>query len=420
MGNIPEIIAFGAAFTAGFYVNLTAFAVWCAKSKRGIFFAELEEGTGITTVRGEEYERTILAWKGYKIDNLPYEVLDDKGDPVLKDGEPVYQWRETIVPGQEVSPKGYLGFLQRHFKIRYIGMWPMVKQHKSEFRWSEWQKDEQTGVETLKPRKELTSFFYAKTFGYGIRVPGAETGSRVITLNGQEIQVDGGNLSVDLGIAVLIRVRHPRIALFDNEDWFEQLEAVLVDHARLYVGGRSFDDLRSQKESGDSTEHEFSKYMLKLNEHAPIGGKFDSVIDALGIEIFGAQIKTVDLTDASAKEVAATRAVFVAEQERQAKDKETAAEKNRELELGAAKAINIERIGKAEAAALREVAQVAAESDAALFVLRQNTLAKAGEKGNLVIAAGGGSDDTLTTAAVQAHLTAKALKGGTPGATPGS
>ena len=184
------------------------------------------------------------------------------------------------------------------------------------------------------------------------------------------------------------------------------------------------------------TRHPFAEYVMKLNQHAPIGEDSDSIVSALGVQIFGASILDVRLTTTSQKARDATTAKYVAVREREAAQEKAdgeaytirekgKAEAEAERNMADAKAYGQRESGKAEAEAIGTRMKVIAEhGDMGLYILQQDTLAKVGEKGNLVLS-GNGSNDPIAAAAVQARLTgkeiAKATTGSaTTGATPAS
>ncbi len=244
-----------------------------------------------------------------------------------------------------------------------------------QFRWNEWEQKSEGGggtIPSLKHREELTNFFYVQTFNYALFLSGAETGGK---RDGKENT--GGNISVNAQITLLLRIIYPQVAILQNEDWFEQLEAVVLDHARLYVGSRTFEQLHTSVHpiSGGETKNEFCEHIMGLNAHAPIGADTDSIIDAFGVEIVGAVIMSVELAGDSKKIAEKTTAIYVAEQEAKAKitDAEATAKK-------------IKLIGDAEAHAIKARSQAVADfGDVGIFVERQRAIIEAGRSGNTVV-----------------------------------
>ncbi len=296
---------------------LTAFfvilGIW-AIAKTDTFFCFIQEGQGIIIKRGESFHRIIISYHGHHCVIVQEEV----GEGVNK--KMVRRWKIIPKKPDELEhSNGFIGFLEKRLGVYWIGVYPFLKVMTYQFKWNEWeQKSEKSGgtIPILKHREEPTKFFYVQTFNYALFLSGAETGGKK---GGRKNT--GVNISVDAQITLLLRIIYPQVAILQNQDWFEQLEAVVLDHARLYVGSRTFEQLHTSvhPESGEETRNEFCEHIMSLNEHAPIGADTDSIVDAFGVEIIGAVIMSIELSGDSKDILKATTAIYEAEQAAEAK-----------------------------------------------------------------------------------------------------
>lgn len=359
-------IAVGALFSIA--VALVILGIW-AIAHTNTFFCFIKEGQGVIIKRGESFHRIIISYHGHHCVVVEEKVGEGSNMKMVR------RWK--IIPGKPGElehPSGFLGFLEKRFGIYWIGVYPFFKVMTYQFRWNEWeQKSEEGGgtIPSLKHREELTNFFYVQTFNYALFLSGAETGGK---RDGKENV--GGNISINAQITLLLRIIYPQVAILQNEDWFEQLEAVVLDHARLYVGSRTFEQLHTSLHStSGETKNEFCEHIMSLNAHAPIGAETDSVIDAFGVEIVGAVIMSVELAGDSKKIAEATTAIYVAEQKAKAT-----------IVVAEAKAKEIELIGKAEANAFKSrLGEIRDFGTAGLRVAEFDAIVKSGLNGNTVV-----------------------------------
>lgn len=366
---------------------LLLLAIWgISKNERGLFFTNLKEGTGTFRMDGEKAGEIILAMRGHACEVVKETrpIYDQEGKKV---GEKVLR-REKIIEQEPRYSPGILGYLEKKYGIYWMGLPPKSRMRK-EFKWQEWdvqkgddgktvKNEDGTPAMYLNPRKEITNFFFVQTFPYGIVLRGAETGGTKKE-DGSEI---GGNIPVDVEIDLFVRIVYPRIALFDNEDWFGQLGSTVLDHARRYVGTHPYEKLRSlASPRGSAFAHnDFSEDVMKLNNFASIGKVYDGVPDALGVMIYGAQIRTVTLSKVSDSPLAkATTDVYVAQQEKEAAKLRADAE-----------AYEIKEVGGARNKVLKDRIEAAAsQGDIGKLVLNAEAITDAAKTGSTIIANGG-------------------------------
>lgn len=349
--------AMGALFVTA--VAFMIFAIW-AIAHTNKFFGFIREGQGAMIMKGESLHGVVISQLGHTCER-------ERGG----------RRRWEIKQGDLKHEGLILGPLEKNLGIYWFGLYPFRKRLEYPFRWDEWKEevDEKTGkpIVTLWHREERTNFFYVQTFAYAIFLDGAETGKAKGGVNTGEEE----NVSVDVRITLFIRIIYPDIAIMHNENWFSVLKDTVLHHAREYVGSHGFKDLSSsanlpEKEKGN---HEFSEYVMKLNEFAHIGEKSDSILNTVGVKIVGAMIKTVELAGASKNIAEATTAAYVAEQN--AKSTRIAAD---------AKAYEIEAAGTATANAFESrLKKVQAFGDIGIRVAELDALVKSGEKGNTIV-----------------------------------
>jgi len=222
-------------------------------------------------------------------------------------------------------------------------------------------------------RNDPTSFFFVKTFRYASFLQAAEA---------------EGNVAVDIKFSLFVRIIAPEIALFRAEDWFMQLDDYALKRARIYVGEREFNDLRTEatKDGGNG----FSDYITALNDH--ISENEEGVIKRLGVEIVSAQIVEVDVTWTDEEK----RKTLAATTEKYRKEQEGAGI----IALGNARAKAIQ----AEGEAIKNLGEVG------VMLRKQQAVEKAGEGGNIVVFTGEGNDKDLSTEKVAGLVTAQLSK----------
>lgn len=340
-----------------------------------IFFGFIKEGRGIIIKRGESYVGPIISFHEHHL------------VPVIRNGRERLEIVE-LKPGESPNiPGGVLGLLQEKFGIFWLGTFPPFRSiMEYRFRWNKWREEKGTDGHfhwSLEHREEPTTFFYAQTFPYALMLEGAETGGKYTDIETGEKSALGGNVEVDLEIVLLVKIICPEAAIIHHENWFDQLGALVTDQSRLFVGSRTFEELRSQKVHEIPTEgaptkrthNEFCEYIMELNEHAPIGETSDSIVDVYGVKIVGAHILDVVLAGESKNIAAATTAIYVAEQEAQARQVNVDAE-----------AYGIRAKGNAEADAIKARTKAVLDFGAdGKYVLRQEAIKEAGKGGNVVI-----------------------------------
>lgn len=342
------------ASIAGVFLLLFLLAIsiiWLV-AHTGKYFTFINEGEGIVVKKGKGYHKSIIAFDKY---HLQY-------DDELK--------TDKVVEGEK-NKEGFFGFLEKHLRIYWVGFWPIFSIYEYQFRWKEWSTEADGYV--LNIRNNPTSFFFVKTFRYASFLQAAET---------------QGNVPVDVRFSLFVRIIYPQIALFRTEDWFVQLDDYVLRRARIYVGEREFDDLRTEAVKGDHGG--FSSFVIALNDK--ISEEEDGVIARLGVEIISAQIVEVDVAgseDEKAKTLAATT-------ERYRKEQEGAGI----VALGNARAKAITAEGNA----------IMALGEIGTMLRKQQAIERAGEGGNIVVFSDDNEPQNLNESKIAGLITAQLHK----------
>lgn len=371
-------------------------SVWLL-AHTNIIFGFIKEGRGAFVMSGESFERALLSFNGHRIEEMTV-----NGKKILE-----------ITAGETESEGLILDWLRKEFGIYYFGLYPFKRRLIYKFRWNEWFKKSVSGelVEELNRREFPTDFFYAQTFPYALVLKAAETGGVKAESGDEEI---AGNLSVDMSIVLLVKIVRPQVAILQTEDWFDSLGATVIHQARLYVGEHTFDQLRSQEHKEGIPANnakifvpdEFCEHIMKLNVHAPIGDNIDdSIIDAYGVKIIGAQILRIDIAgDKDGTLAKATTEAYRKQQEaigmRQIVD---------------ADAYGIEKRATAESIGLRKNLEVMTSyGDDGKFFVRQDALKKGAQSGSVVVFTNDTEHGGLSDKALAGFIIPQQLKKGAP------
>jgi regulator of protease activity HflC (stomatin/prohibitin superfamily) len=301
-------------------IALPFFLQWLAEED--ILFTTVREGTVKAIVRGKSFDRFIMSFAGYHL-NDPSKKWYSPG-PDKPDWEVLYHGRENLDGFQE-DDRFYddRQWWLRHLGLHWVG-WPWAYSvYVYGFEWNETITDE-GGKEKILPRAEATDFIFVADFTYAIETDGAETEDRLPT---------------DELTLVTIAIRNPYRALFSGEDWMRRVTAAINRLVRDFVGKKKFESLISS----DLTA--FSNDIVHLTDELPSDKPAPEprgLKERYGVVIRTADLQTIELSGgAQEQHQKATTRKYVAEQEAVATRLE-----------GQAKADVIEMMGEKEASAL--------------------------------------------------------------------
>lgn len=324
---------------------------WLAEEN--ILFAKVNEGTVKTIMRGDSFDRFIMSFAGYHL-NDPSKAWYNKPE-VFADWE--------VVPHEKGTDNRYedRSWLLKHLGLYWVG-WPWASSvYVYEFRWNETESAAGTGKEEIRPRNEPTDFVYVSDFTYAIVTDGAETKDRLAT---------------DELTLVTVAVRNPYLSLFAGEDWMRRITSAINRDVRDFIGQHPFDKIISEK----SEWREFSKGLIELNTRLPddpISEPHPGLKGRYGVEIRAADLQSIELAGESKKmNQEATAKEYVARQEAIAAT--LAADAN---------AYAIKKIADAEAAALKMRLEVIKEhGDAGIALAGYDAIQEASQgPGNSII-----------------------------------
>lgn len=249
------------------------------------FFFFPEEGRIYPVVRGEKLERFIMVYRNHTILRP-----GDPKTPGQKDWDVVEK-----VDGHKNQGGNLLdNFLYSLFGIRFIGLFTKIPAR--EFKWTEF--SDVKGTYDIQERKFFTNFMFAKRFPYAFSLEAAET---------------MGKLPVDVKITVYVTTSNPAVAIYQNEDWFNQLAGYVLSAGRDYVGSKEYEKLVE-----DQNKNGFADKIISLNDTIPgeKDGEVQGVIKKLGICIEGAKVEKLDLSkEVGDRARAAAQELYVAKQE---------------------------------------------------------------------------------------------------------
>jgi hypothetical protein len=278
-----------------FLFPLYFFLQWLAQES--LLVTTVKEGTAKAVMRGETFERFLMAFAGYHLNRPGYPGFD----PEEPEWEILYHGKGNV---GGFGPKAVKGtpapvgasdddFDRRNWLLKKLGLywvgWPWSYDvYVYQFEWNETYTNDK-GQEQVLPRAEATDFVFVSDFTYAIVTEAAETG-------------DNENLPVDVMSLVTVAIRNPYRALFSGEDWMRRVTAAINRHARSYVGRRTYQRLitSDQQDGKTGAQHwtDFSRPIIKLNDKLPddrpkrrphgLHGRY-------GVEIRTADLQTVTL-----------------------------------------------------------------------------------------------------------------------------
>ncbi len=303
-------------FVAG--IAFPFFLKWLAEEN--ILVTTVKEGTVKGVMRGKSFERFIMSFEGYHLN-----------DPHAPWYDPDTREWEVLPHGREDDRRyDHRRWILKSLGLYWVG-WPWVNQvYVYMFEWNETYLDKD-GKTRVISRSEATDFMYVADFTYAMVTEAAETKDRIPT--------------DDLTL-VTVAIRNPYRALFSGEDWMRRVSAAINRHVRTFIGENDLQFLINMKDpTRDSTD--FSKPIIELTKKLP-----DDTEPGQGLEgRYGVLIRTADLQTVEPAGTAemkkeyqeAMLKFYVAEQNAKATEVE-----------GQAKANVIEMVGVKEAAALEK------------------------------------------------------------------
>jgi hypothetical protein len=328
--SVSAIALAGTAIATPFFLN------WLADGD--VLFTKVKEGTAKAVMIGKTFSHFVMSHRGYHL-NIP-------GNPEFDPREPAW---EVLENKRGKTPDFYddRNWLFKKLGIFYVGIPPFRSVLRYKFAWNE-EKTGTTGKLSVWVRERLTDFIYTSNFPYLIVIDSAETKDR---------------LPVDGIYQLTVRITNPFKALFDTENWMENVSASANRQARNFIGASNYSELVSEDENREGEKgpgDSFSKPVVLLTTELPdetvVPGRKrrkTGLAGRNGVTIVSADLQQIDITGPRAAEILdATVKAYTAEQDAYATKQAGEASAAADLAKGTANATVIELKGKAEGVSL--------------------------------------------------------------------
>jgi len=222
-------------FGIGFIIILllTIPFIYHGLARRNLFFTFVDEGTAKIVVRGNEFDKVLMAWKDHHLDK----------EWNVKEGEEKKGWFERLFGG-----------------LRFYGIPPFQKILVYHFRWSHLHEDG-----TVKSHDEWIDYVLLKTDVYVIELP-------LVLEPGKEEATEDIN-GMPLGISVLlpIRIVNPYQALFLPRRWLPAISGIVQARVRKFVARYRYKEDLIDMTAGEGIERIQEKKGFTGEERAKPG-----------------------------------------------------------------------------------------------------------------------------------------------------
>ena len=223
-------------FGIGFIIMLllTIPFVYRGLAVLGLFLTFVDEGTAKIVVRGNEFDKALIAWKDHHLDKETWD---------LREGEEEKGWFRRLFGG-----------------LRFYGIPPFQKIFVYHFRWSHLHEDG-----TVRSHDEWIDYVLLKMDVYVIELP-------LVLEPGKEEATEDIN-GMPLGISVLlpISIVNPYRALFLPRRWLPVISGVVQTRVRRFVARYRYKEDLIDMTAGEGIEKIQKKKGLKGKEQAKTG-----------------------------------------------------------------------------------------------------------------------------------------------------
>ena len=204
LGWIVATIFLGlAAFLLGFIVLALSFLalVYFVLAKANLFWTFVNEGTAKIILKGEEFHKCLIAWKGYT-----FKITRDGGSQ----SDEKDNWE--VVRGEE----------PRHtFGLQWVGLWPIYGVLDYQLHWTHYHQDG-----TIKEHDEFLDYVLLTTDNYATDYP----------LSSKEPAEDINGMPMGIKILWPGRIINPYEAIMRYRELFTILSSVFRPMARTFLG----------------------------------------------------------------------------------------------------------------------------------------------------------------------------------------
>ncbi len=310
-------------------------------ASKSILVAEIQEGTGISVMRGQSLDDIYISRRGYHVNHPKWR---DKEDPRYEHNCPAWE----IIPDKPGVKYDDRPWLLRILGIHWIGFLRSIYEYT--FSWNEMETDPGTGKKKVRPRiREKTKFAYVVPFSYVQVVDAAETADQ---------------LPMDGMYQLLVELTNLEKALHGNVDWLEVTGGYANRAAKNYMGSRTIAQLLSETDEEEnpadpSANDSFSAPLIRMTDHLPDEPrsrgrkKSQGLRGRYGVAIRAGNFETIAPPGHIAEEVnAALMRNYVSEQDAKAIRNTGQAEADAILAKGRAENTVVSERGKSDAKAL--------------------------------------------------------------------
>lgn len=305
------------------------------------------EGAAKVVVKNGVFDHAMMWWEGHQL-NDPRRISYDPSRRA---------WDVIGLPSSPSAKPSQYAWWQLHwrflelFGIYWYGLYPFKEIYVYRFKWTEETLGE-NNRQIPKHRDEYTDRIYVMNFAYWIKLIAAE---------------NADNEPLDLDYLLTVQISNPYWALFRIDDWLGRVSADANNAAKMYVGGKTFDDVKREAKVASGNMSEFAQELHELNTNSPTQPGTSGVQDAYGVTITAASLVEVTFAGIASEELTrATTAKIVAERNAQAAIATAVGEANATRERA-----------KGDADAARELAKGNAEAIDTVYT----TVERHGEEG---------------------------------------
>lgn len=287
------VLNLGLILFAALLVLLPLVVIAYFMARKDVCFTFGIEGAAKMVVKGNVHVRTLMWWKGHYV-NTPRRC---GYQPKVRSGEVLEHNRPDKHASQYAWWKIHWKFFEL-FGIYWYGLYPFKRIYVYKFEWAE-EKIGEDGKSKPWHRSEHTDHIFVKNFPYWVKLSMAE---------------DKNNLALDMDYLLTIHINNPEWALFHTDDWLKRVSADANNRAKVYVGSREFNEIKTEKGTGDTGTSEFADSLCKLNDNLTTEPGVKGTKLSYGVTINGAAMVSLAPAGAEAEKVmAALEAKRVAE-----------------------------------------------------------------------------------------------------------
>lgn len=238
-------------------------------AERDIFFTLVEEGSAKAIMRGEEFRRLVLAYRGFTFDK---------------------NWE--VVPKPEITPA--TSFLRQWFEkrlggIRWLG-WPFLDTvYEYNFRWTVLRESKASDKEDgFVDQRELPSKKWVVAFSKRIDYIYLRDAVYYDELIGSET---AELMPIDIFMLLPIRVLNPYKALFRVHKWLDATQDLIKPIIRSWAAMTSYKRIIQKKEVA---QREFDNFLI--SKHGEGEEQSKSIGDYL-FDTYGVRVKRITFED---------------------------------------------------------------------------------------------------------------------------